>query len=138
MTMNQRGHSIGALAALSGLTTPTVRYYEEIGLIRPAERQASGHRRYGAEDVSRLTFIRRCRDFGFPLDDVRKLAALIEDGERSCSEVRDIGLRHLEIVRGKLVELQELEKSLTAFVKDCYDSCSGGPTRDCIHSKTGR
>ncbi len=65
------GLKIGDLAARTGTTAPTIRYYEEIGLLPRADRQDSGQRRYGHEDIKRLTLIRRCRDFGLPIEQVR-------------------------------------------------------------------
>jgi DNA-binding transcriptional MerR regulator len=62
---------IGALAKRTGTNGPTIRYYEEIGLLPAAERQPGGQRTYGEDDVKRLTFIRRCREFGFSVDQVR-------------------------------------------------------------------
>lgn len=129
--MTEPALTIGALATRSGTTTPTIRYYEQIGLLRAADRRRSGHRSYGDGDVRRLTFIRRCRDFGFPLDQVRRLVALVEDGDRSCEEVRVVGQEHLDAVRAKMAELAELERSLSAFVAECGSTCAGGATRDC-------
>ena len=93
---------IGALAERAGTNAPTIRYYEEIGLLRQADRQAGGQRAYGEEDVRRLMFIRRCRDFGFSIERVRSLVALVEDRERSCMDARDLAQEHLMAVRAKL------------------------------------
>jgi DNA-binding transcriptional MerR regulator len=122
---------IGALAERAGTNTPTIRYYEEIGLLRPADRQAGGQRAYGEEDVKRLTFIRRCRDFGFSIEQVRSLVALVEDRERSCLEARDLAQEHLAAVRAKLNELKALEHSIADFIAICDASCAGGPGPDC-------
>ena len=127
-----RALSIGALARQSGTNAPTIRYYEEIGLIRRADRRESGHRSYGAADLRRLTFIRRCRDFGFPIEQVRSLVGVIEDQNRSCLEVRDLANGHLESVRSKLEELKALEASLKQLVVDCDEACVGGPGPDCV------
>ena len=107
-----RALSIGDLARQSGTNPPTIRYYEQIGLIRRADRRDGGHRTYGQTDLKRLTFIRRCRDFGFPIEQVRSLVGLIEDDSRSCIEVRDLASAHLADVRVKLDELKALEASL--------------------------
>ncbi|MGH9139614.1 MAG: MerR family transcriptional regulator [Vicinamibacterales bacterium] len=123
---------IGALAERTGTNPPTIRYYEEIGLVRPAGRAAGGQRAYGEEDVKVLTFIRRCRDFGFSIEQVRSLVALAEDRNRSCMEARDLGQQHLETIRTKLAELKALEKSVAAFVTCCDQSCAGGPGPDCV------
>ena len=79
-----KGLKIGALADRTGTNSPTIRYYEEIGLLPSADRQAGGQRIYGSEDIKRLTFIRRCRDFGFPIEAVRSLAAVLYDPKSSC------------------------------------------------------
>ena len=97
--------SIGALARRSGTTPPTIRYYEEIGLVRRAARRDGGHRTYGDADLKRLTFIRRCRELGFPIDQVRSLVDLLENGDRSCLDARDLARRNLEDVQTKLSEL---------------------------------
>jgi DNA-binding transcriptional MerR regulator len=119
------------LAERAGTNAPTIRYYEEIGLLRPADRHAGGQRAYGEEDVKRLTFIRRCRDFGFSIEQVRSLVALVEDRERSCMEARDLAQEHLTAVRTKLNELKGLERSIADFVATCDASCAGGPGPDC-------
>lgn len=123
---------IGALAQRTGTSPPTIRYYEEIGLLPPAPRREGGQRTYGDEDVSRLTFIRRCRDFGFGIDQVRALAGLMGDKNRSCIEARDIGQQHLDQIRAKLIELKALERSLATFVASCDTTCAGGPGADCV------
>src|SRR4051812_10572972 len=123
---------IGSLAMRTGTNAPTIRYYEEIGLLRRADREPSGQRSYGEDDVKRLTFIRRCRDFGFPIEQVRALVALVQDRDSSCTEAREIAEGHLAAVRAKLVELKALERSLLGFVIGCASACAGGPGPDCV------
>lgn len=123
--------SIGLVARRTGATVPTVRYYEEIGLLPPAKRTEAGQRSYDEGTVRRLVFIRRCRDFGFSIEQVRELVSLVDQPERPCVEVRDIAAAHHEQVRQKLVELKELEASLTAFVCSCETACAGGAAVDC-------
>jgi DNA-binding transcriptional MerR regulator len=123
---------IGALAERTGTNTPTIRYYEEIGLLPRPSRRDGGQRSYGDEDVKRLTFIRRCRDFGFSIEQVRSLVALVQDSERSCMEARDLAQSHLDVVRTKLGELKALERSIASFVESCDASCAGGPGPDCV------
>ena len=122
---------IGALAERTGTSAPTIRYYEEIGLLRPADRQASGQRTYGEEDVKRLTFIRRCRDFDFSIEQVRSLVRLVHDRDRSCIDARDLAEEHVATVRAKIVELNALEHGIPGFVVSCDASCAGGPGPDC-------
>jgi len=123
---------IGALAKQTGTNVPTIRYYEEIGLLRPADRQAGGQRVYDDADVKRLTFIRRCRDFGFPIEQVRSLVGLVQDPQSSCMHARDMAEAHLATVRAKLAELKALERGIAAFVVNCDASCAGGPGPDCV------
>lgn len=127
-----RDLKIGALAERTGTSTPTVRYYEEIGLLPRASRREGGQRSYGDEDVKRLTFIRRCRDFGFSIEQVRSLVALMQDRKRSCMEARDMAQSHLDVVRVKLEELKALERTIASFVESCDASCAGGPGPDCV------
>lgn len=123
--------SIGVLAQQTGCTVPTIRYYEEIGLLPTGPRTEAGRRLYGAPAVKRLTFIRRCRDFGFSIEQIRELVGLVDEPQRPCVEVRDIASGHLAEVRKKLAELQALEVSLSAFVVSCNTACAGGPSVDC-------
>lgn len=123
--------SIGLVARQAGCTVPTIRYYEEIGLLPPAGRTEAGQRHFDERTIRRLTFIRRCRDFGFSIEQVRELASLVDQPERPCIEVRDIAAHHLTQVRSKLEELKALEASLSAFVCSCDSACAGGPAVDC-------
>lgn len=124
-------HSIGAASKQTGCSVPTIRYYEEVGLLPAAPRTEGNQRHYDDSAIRRLTFIRRCRDFGFTIEQVRDLVSLVDQPERDCVEVRDIAQVHLEEVQTKLAELQALEASLSAFVRSCNSACAGGPTVDC-------
>ena len=123
--------SIGLVARQTGCTVPTIRYYEEIGLLPPAHRTDAGQRHYDDRAIRRLKFIRRCRDFGFSIDQVRALAGLVDQPDRPCAEARDITALHLTQVRAKLDELKALESALSAFVCSCESACMGGPAVDC-------
>lgn len=126
------GLKIGDLAERTGTNAPTIRYYEEIGLLPHPDRQEGNQRRYSENDVRRLTFIRRCRDFGFSIDQVRTLATLVQDRSRTCLEARDLAQAHLLTVRAKLKELRELERGIAGFVESCNIKCAGGPGPDCV------
>jgi DNA-binding transcriptional MerR regulator len=126
------GHKIGTLAERTGTSAATIRYYEEINLLRRPDRQEGNQRRYGEDDVRRLTFIRRCRDFGFSIEQVRTLVSLVQDRSRSCTEARDLAQAHLTDIRTKLRELKALEKSIAQFVEVCEAECAGGPGPDCV------
>jgi MerR family transcriptional regulator, copper efflux regulator len=123
---------IGELAELTGTSLPTIRYYEQIGLLPRAPRQAGGQRVYSRDDVERLTFIRRCREFDFSIEQVRALVAIVHDPKSSCMDARDMAAEHLTAVRAKMRELKALERSLVGFVKTCDTSCAGGPGPECV------
>jgi DNA-binding transcriptional MerR regulator len=123
---------IGELAQRTRTNAPTIRYYEEIGLLPVPARRGGGQRTYDDTDRSRLTFIRQCREFGFPIEQVRSLVRLTEDSNRSCTEARSIAQVHLDAVREKLAELIGLERNLADFIKRCDAICSGGPGPDCV------
>lgn len=126
------GIKIGELSSRANTSVPTIRYYEEIGLLPKAARADGGHRRYDDTDVERLTFIRRCRDFGFSIDHVRALVTLVKDRKVSCIAARDIAQTHLESVRAKLLELNELEQTIASFVTNCNATCLGGSGPECV------
>jgi DNA-binding transcriptional MerR regulator len=123
---------IGLLASQTGTTVPTIRYYEEIGLLRPAIRQSGGQRTYDNEDARRLAFIRRCRAFDFSIDEVRSLLSLMQDGGSSCTAARDVAQAQLDKVKRKLAELKALEATFTSMVAGCDSQCVGGPALDCV------
>lgn len=123
--------SIGVVAKRTGCSVPTIRYYEGIGLLPSANRTDGGQRNFTEATVRRLTFIRRCRDFGFSIDQVRELVGAVDEPTRPCVEVRDLAARHLTEVRRKLQELLALEVSLQGFVSECDAACAGGAALDC-------
>jgi DNA-binding transcriptional MerR regulator len=132
MSLDASPLTIGALAERTDCNVPTIRYYEEIGLLAKAGRRPGGHRFYREADVKRLTFIRRCREFQFPLEKVRELVDLIEHPERDCNAAKQLAEEHLIALRKKLVELQALEQSLSQFAESCSSLCAGGPVRECV------
>jgi DNA-binding transcriptional MerR regulator len=121
---------IGDLSRRTGTTVPTIRYYEQIGLLRPAAR-SGGQRTYDNEDVRRLSFIRRCRDFDFPIDDIRALLTLLHNG-KSCTEARKLAEGRLAELRRRRAELQALEASIASLVTCCAETCDGGAAPDCV------
>jgi len=123
--------TIGEAAARTQCTAATIRYYEEIGLLRRVGRGANGRRAYGQPELHRLRFIRRCRDLGFPIEDVRALLDVMDAKTPSCLSARDLTLTHLNTVRARRDELEALERTLTAMAASCTEACSSGATPDC-------
>lgn len=122
---------IGDLSSSTQCSVPTIRYYEQIGLIPRARRSSAKQRLYGADSVQRLLFIRRCREFGFAIERIRELVNLNQKRERDCVEVRDIAAVHLSSVREKLSELKKLELALCRIIAACNSTCAGNPAPDC-------
>lgn len=127
MEMTNKQLSRGALASRSGVNSETIRYYEKIGLMPDPNRSAGGHRIYEREHVNRLSFIRRTRELGFTLKEVRGLLALVDGGDYTCAEVRDRTLAHLDDVATKIRDLRKMQRTL----KSISSKCDGGLVPDC-------
>ena len=110
---------IGKISRLSGVNIETIRYYERIKMLSAPPRTASGRRVYGAHEVRILAFIRRSRELGFSLDEIRALMRLGGPEKASCREVRKIAAHHLEDIRDKLSDLKKLERVLAKTVAQC-------------------
>jgi len=110
---------IGVLSKRSGVNIETIRYYERVKMLAPPPRTASGRRVYDSRDIRMLIFIRRARELGFSLDEIRALLRLGAPGQASCREVREIAAHHLEDIREKLHDLQKLERLLAKTVAQC-------------------
>ena len=108
---------IGGLAKQAEVAIDTVRYYERSGLLAPAGRLASGYRRYGAEELKRLRFIRRAKALGFSLDDIRALLAL--SAERDVSRVRSTAQRKLGDIEQRIAELERIRNGLRTLIDAC-------------------
>lgn len=126
MSMENR-HTIGKLAAQTGVRVETIRYYERIGLLRPPPRTEGGHRLYDREERKRLAFIRRARELGFSIKEVRELLRLVDGPDTTCAQVKGITERHLADVRRKLADLRRLERTLGAIAAQC----AGGSVPEC-------
>ena len=116
--------TIGRLADSAGINLETVRYYERIGLMPEPGRTPGGHRTYAASHIRTLVFIRRARELGFSVKDVRALLKLAEPNGGSCGEVQQVAAHHLQAVRAKLTDLTKLEKILADMVAQCGDKRS--------------
>jgi DNA-binding transcriptional MerR regulator len=115
----QSGLSIGDLAKATGTKVVTVRYYEQIGLMPVASRTAGNYRVYRNEHMRRLWFIRRCRDLGFTLDQIRELLRLTSEKEKECAEVDRITGQHLIEIERKIANLKHLAKELRRLNNCC-------------------
>jgi Cu(I)-responsive transcriptional regulator len=113
------GMKIGELAKATGTGVETVRYHEKIGLMPKVARTDGNYRSYGDNEVSRLSFIRRARDLGFTLEQVRTLLSLADDQLRPCGEVDAIARQHLDAVDNKLADLTALRGQLSALIAQC-------------------
>ena len=122
-----QGLLIGEISRRAGVNIETIRYYERIEVMPRPKRSEGDQRLYNELQLNRLTFIKRSRELGFSLKEVRALLTLIDSGEMTCSEVHALTIEHLREVRGKITDLRKLERAL----KDLAAQCSLGNVSDC-------
>jgi len=120
--------SIGELAKVTSTKVVTIRYYERIGLLPSPPRTSGNYRAYDREQVSQLRFIRKCRDLGFTLDQVRDLLRLSSRKEQDCTEVDRLAAAHLAAVQAKIADLKRLATELQRLNNCCQ---GGGRIADC-------
>lgn len=120
--------SIGELSKQTQVKVPTIRYYEEIGILAPAERTEGNQRRYDAAGLERLSFIKHARDLGFSIEAITALIVLQEHPDRSCSEATEMAAAQLSDVREKIKKLKSLEKELARISTGCDGK---GVSADC-------
>ena len=113
------GFAIGELARRTGYAVQTVRYYEQIGLMPKPARTEGGQRRYSAALVQRLLFIRRARDLGFSVEDIRSLLVLAAEPEQPCGSVDGIATTHLAAIDVKIAALKALRGEISKMLKCC-------------------
>lgn len=118
--------NIGEAAERSGLPAKTIRYYEDIGLIRPLRVQ-NGYRAFRESDLHKLVFLARARALGFTIEDCRVLLSLYEDKGRASADVKQIAQRHLDQIGGKIAALETMRHTLT----DLVSACCGDDRPDC-------
>src|SRR3954464_5569814 len=118
--------AIGELSRRTGVKVPTIRYYEQIGLLPSPSRTEGQQRRYGVDEVCRLNFIRHARELGFEVDAIRQLLGLASHPDRSCGEAHAITKAHLDEVNGKIARLTALRDELRNMV-----SCDNGKVAKC-------
>ena len=118
--------NIGDVAQKAGLPAKTIRYYEEIGLIRPL-RSGNGYRAFRESDLHKLAFLGRARSLGFSIEECRTLMALYEDKGRASADVKALAEDHLRQIAAKITELRAMEATLTTLVH----ACAGDARPDC-------
>jgi len=111
--------NIGELARETGVKVVTIRYYEQAGILPIVKRTSSNYRAYGTEHLCRLRFVRRCRDFGFSVDQIRDLLRLSAEDDTSCEEVCQMAERHLKAVEHKIEDLKRLASELRRIRASC-------------------
>ena len=119
--------NIGQAAKSSGVSAKMIRYYEQTGLIPPADRRASGYRDYSQTEVHMLRFIRRARDLGFSVAEVADLLALWDDRSRQSADVKRVAQQRIGELRERMHDLQQMLDTLQTLV----DSCAGDERPDC-------
>ena len=118
--------NIGDVAKRAGLPAKTIRYYEDIGLIKPP-RDANGYRAFRDSDLHKLAFLSRARELGFTIEDCRTLLTLYEDQSRASADVKDLAEAHLHKIEDKITQLQSMRDTLSELVR----SCAGDSRPDC-------
>ena len=124
--------SIGTISKQTGVKIPTIRYYEQMGLIAAPERSEGNQRRYSKREVERLGFIKHARDLGFGIDAIRALLELDATPEHPCHDANLIAQKQLGAVRERIGRLQRLETELERIA----EGCNGGPTGQCYVLKS--
>lgn len=110
---------IGVAAQRSGVSAKSIRHYESIGLLRPAEREANGYRAYSEVDVHELRFIKRARTLGFPIERIRELLSLWRDHRRPSRRVRSLALAHLQMLEGRIAATEAMAAALRHLIEAC-------------------
>ncbi|MBS0307556.1 MAG: Hg(II)-responsive transcriptional regulator [Proteobacteria bacterium] len=109
--------TIGQVAKAAGVNVETVRYYQRRGLLREPEKPLNGQRRYAAEDVSRLRFIRRAQVLGFTLEEIENLLSL--EGANCCGSTHELAVHKLKLIDGKIADLKNMRKALAGLAQQC-------------------
>jgi MerR family mercuric resistance operon transcriptional regulator len=122
-----RALPIGEMSRKTGVNIETIRYYERIGVMPRPVRTEGGHRAYNQDQLKRLAFIKRSRELGFSLAEVRALLNLVDAGVYTCAEVHHMTTEHLANVRQKIADLRRMERVL----KDMAAECSRGDIPEC-------
>ena len=125
--MSDNPLTIGKVAAKTGANIETIRFYEKKGLLPPPNRTEGGHRLYTSDMVGRLVFIRRSRELGFSMNEIRQLLTLVDREQVSCERVKAIADEHWRDIRSKIADLRKMERTL----RELSDQCSGENAPEC-------
>ncbi|WP_259780612.1 Cu(I)-responsive transcriptional regulator [Aestuariispira ectoiniformans] len=112
--------NIGDAARISGMSAKTIRYYEDIGLVAPADRRESGYRDYSEDDVHLLAFLHRARGLGFSVKQCRELLSLYQDRNRASADVKAFAQKHVDEITQKIAELEAMKDTLQTLVRKCH------------------
>lgn len=126
-TTKKRGYAIGAMSRETGVNIETIRYYERIGIMPKPDRTEGGNRQFNHDQMKRLSFIKRCRELGFSIEEIRALLQMVDRADFTCGEVHTMTIEHLSTVTKKVSDLQRMEKALRAMAAEC----SKGDVPDC-------
>lgn len=124
---NTRGYPIGAMSKHTGVNIETIRYYERIEIMPRPDRTAGGNRQYNHDQLKRLSFIKRSREIGFSIEEIRALLEMVDRRDFTCGEVHSMTINHLASVKEKILALRRLEDAL----KKMASECSRGDVPDC-------
>jgi MerR family mercuric resistance operon transcriptional regulator len=116
--------TIGRLAGEAGVNVETIRYYQRRGLMAAPDKPTGGHRRYDAEAIKRVRFIKRAQVLGFTLDEVSSLLEL--DEACACAATRDLATHKLQVIAEKVADLKAMRKALTGLVRQCDAGATAG------------
>ena len=119
--------NIGQASRATGVSTKMIRYYESVGLIRPADRTDSNYRDFGERDINELRFIRRSRDLGFSVDEIGRLLSLWRDHDRPSREVKAIAEKHVADLDARIAQMQQMADALRGLA----ECCVGDDRPDC-------
>lgn len=123
----------GQLSDKANCKIETIRYYEKIGLLPEPSRSDSGYRNYDEVHLKRLVFIRRSRELGFTIEEIRVLLQLVDGGGYSCADINAIAMEHISGIRQKISDLKKLEKTLSQIASQCSgDSAPECPIIDAL------
>lgn len=123
----KRGYAIGAMSRETRLNIETIRYYERTGIMPKPDRTEGGNRQYNHDQLKRLFFIKRCRELGFSIEEIRALLQMVDRADFTCGEVHIMTVDHLATIKKKVADLKRLENALRTMAAEC----SKGDVPDC-------